>query len=128
MGLDDVPMKTRPTKAQEARERAQEEIEKLVREFCAFMEGKKGPWLVPSAKLNDRLDVKSCLPRSFDIAANWEARGLEVLRLDAIVDHVTEGGFNPQDHPTHQYTLLRVLYEGVPIEGEVAPGRELTYK
>ncbi len=62
VGLDDVPMKTRPSKAKEAKLNAEKEIEEICQNFREFLDGKQGSWLVPSSRITDRLDVKSCIP------------------------------------------------------------------
>ncbi len=128
VGMDDVPMKTRASKAQEARKNAEVEIETVLKCFGSFLAGKKGPWLVPGDRLNDRLDVKSCLPRTGgDIVASWKADGIEVMPLENIVVPIAGEVFNPQDTPNEVFTLLRVRYDGVAEEGEQAKGGELTY-
>lgn len=127
VGLDDVPMKTRPSKALQARKDAERESEEVIRAFNLFLKGKKGPWLVSGNALNDRLDVKSCLPRAKDVAETWRANGLEVVPLSVIFDPVYDGVLDPADAPEDSYTLLRVRYDGIAEEGEVAKGSELTY-
>lgn len=127
VGLDDVPMKTRASKALQARKDAERESDEVVRAFNLFLAGKKGPWLVSGSMLADRLDVKSCLPRTNDVSASWRANGLDVVPLSSVFDPITDGAFNPADAPDASYTLLRVRYDGIAEEGEVALGKELTY-
>lgn len=127
VGLDDVPMKTRPSKATLARRNAEQESEDVLKAFKLFSDGKKGPWLVGGELLHDRLDVKSCLPRINDVSETWRADGLEVVALSSIVEPITEGAFDPATDPEKLYTLLRVRYEGIAEEGEQAQGNELTY-
>lgn len=127
VGLDDVPMKTRPSKALLARQNAEQESEEVLKAFRSFLAGGKGGWLVGNDRLHDRLDVKSCLPRTDDVSATWCAEGLEVVALSSIVDPITDGAFDPATTPDRSYTLLRVRYDGVAEEGEKAQGNELTY-
>jgi type I restriction enzyme M protein len=127
VGLDDVPMKTRASKALQARQNAERESDEVVRAFKLFLAGKKGPWLVKGSMLTDRLDVKSCLPRTNDVSDTWRANGLAVVPLSTIFDPVIDGAFNPGDSPELSYTLLRVRYDGIAEEGEAALGSELTY-
>lgn len=126
VGLDDVPMKTRPSKALLARQNGEQESEEVLKAFRLFAAGKKGAWLVSSNLLSDRLDVKSCLPRTNDVATTWSADGLEVVPLSSIVDPVTNGAFDPATASEKSYALLRVRYDGIAEEGEVAQGNELT--
>ena len=128
VGMDDVPMKTRPSKALEARKNAERESDEVARAFQLFLSGKKGPWLVKGSALGDRLDVKSVLPRTNDVSATWRASGLDVVPLSIVFDPITTGPFNPADAPEASYTLLRVRYDGIAEEGEVALGDELTYR
>ncbi|MFA5867816.1 MAG: N-6 DNA methylase [Actinomycetota bacterium] len=127
VGLDDVPMKTRPSKAAEARTAAEDETRDLFEAFNLFMQGIKGPWRVRSGLIGDRLDVKSCLPRPNDISDKWRADGLNVVPLHTIVDKIENEGFNPKNEPSKLNTLLRVRYDGIPEEGDKALGEELTY-
>lgn len=128
VGLDDVPTKTRASKAAEARTRAESEIRDVTDAFRAFMDGKSGPWRVSADHILGRLDVKACLPRADNIVAQWRAEGREVARLDRLMDHIEYEGFIPQDEPERAYALLQVRYDGVAQEGETALGGELTYR
>jgi type I restriction enzyme M protein len=127
IGLDDVPMKTPKSKADEARALAEEESRQIIESFNRFMVGKKGPYVVSSARITDRLDVKSCLPRTDDISKDWLAEGLEVLPLQDIVENITSGGINPKDSPDEKFTFLRIKYDGLAEEGETRLGKEMTY-
>jgi len=127
VGLDDVPMKTRPSKALLARQNAERETQDVLKAFKLFLAGKKGPWLISGTRLNERLDVKSCLPRTHDVSATWKDEGLDVVPLSTVVDPITDGAFDPAEDPKSCYTLLRVRYDGIAEEGEKAEGGELTY-
>lgn len=127
LGLDDVPPKTPRSKADEARLRAERETDEIARSFHQFMNGQKGPYLVPSSRISDRLDVKWCLPRPHDVATEWQRDGLEIIPLGEIVDHITNEGFNPKDTPDATFTFLRVRYDGLAEEGESRLGSEITY-
>lgn len=127
VGLDDVPMKTRPSKALRVRQDAERESNEVLRAFKLFLAGKKGPWLVNANLLTDRLDVKSCLPRTNDVSAAWRASGLDVVPLSTVLDPIIDGQFDPAEAPEDSYTLLRVRYDGIAEEGESALGGELTY-
>jgi type I restriction enzyme M protein len=127
IGLDDVPTKTPPSKAAEAKFKAQKEIDLILQNFQKYLRGEKESWLVPASAISDRLDVKWCLPRQKDIVDEWIKKGIEVTTLEQIVDNITEGGFNPKDYPDTIFTLLRITYEGLPERGETRLGKELTY-
>lgn len=128
VGLDDVPMKTRPRKAQQARDRAEQEIGNVLSAFARFLEGKRGPWLVPASATSDRLDAKWCLPRQEDVADEWIQSGYSPRPLEEVVDRITEGGFDPRQQPDIEFTLLRIGYDGTPERGDNVLGKELTYR
>lgn len=127
VGLDDVPVKTRPSVAREARKLAEEEMAEVVKAYGEFLSGKRGPWLVSGDRIQDRLDVKFCLPRIESVEDDWLKAGLEVLTLEDIVEEITDTGFNPRLNAGEVYTLLRVRYDGIAEDGEKALGVELTY-
>ena len=129
IGLDDVPPKTPRSRADEARRLAEQESVHILSEFKKFMDGQKGPWLVPGTSIADRLDVKFCLPRpdAEDVSANWKAKGYEVTYLGDIAEGVFEDTLRPKDNPHEEFTFLRVRYDGVAEEGEKRLGREVTY-
>ena len=62
LGVDDMPVTTKPSKVLEARRMAMQEIETILDEFNKFKSGQKGEWLVEPERLMDRLDVKFCIP------------------------------------------------------------------
>jgi type I restriction enzyme M protein len=127
VGLDDVPMKTRASKASEARKNAAQEMASILSSFQDFMAGKKGPWLVTADRITDRLDVKYCLPRTSDIVNQWSQKNIGSLLLQDIVEPIASTGLNPGDSPDKLFTLLRVRYDGIAERGEVVYGKELTY-
>lgn len=127
VGLDDVPMKTRPSVALEKRKQAEQEIKEVLKAFNSFMSGKRGPWLVGGDLLTDRLDVKSCLPRVGSVEEVWSEQEYEVVKLGDIVEPIEEEGFNPGDTPDESYSLLRIRYDGIAEEGDKVLGADLTY-
>ena len=129
IGLDDVPPKTPVSRANNARRLAERDSEQILDAFRKFMAGEKGPWLVPANSIQDRLDVKFCLPRPEreDVAQDWIANGLEVIPLGDIVDEAARETLRPSDSPDEEFTFLRVRYDGIPEEGETRLGREITY-
>ncbi|MGI4792473.1 MAG: N-6 DNA methylase [Janthinobacterium lividum] len=127
VGIDDMPAKTRTNKALEAKKNAEQEINDIVRDFKTFQEGGKGPWIVSSNEIKERMDVKYCLPRPNKIEDIWAIAKIDIVPLADIVDHIVDEGFDPGDSPLDIFTLLRVRYDGVAEEGEKALGQELTY-
>ena len=128
VGLDDVPPKTPKSKADEARALAEIEANQICADFGKFLAGTQGPWLVSAAALQDRLDVKSCLPRTQDVADRWQMDGYQVLSLEQIVDPIDGPVFDPNVTPDDLLTFLRISYGGIAEEGEQRLGREVTYR
>ena len=129
IGLDDVPPKTPASKADQARGLAEKESKEILANLQQFMNGGKGPWLVPGSALADRLDVKFCLPRAEpeNVAMGWITKGYTVLPLKNIVDPITTEVLKPKDTPDAEFTFLRVRYDGMAEAGETRLGREITY-
>ena len=130
IGLDDVSPKTPASKAEQARHLAEVESAEILSSFKQFMNGTKGPWLVSPSAITDRLDVKFCLPRSEpeNVATGWVNSGYSIHPLEDIVDQVTEGVMRPKETPDHEFTFLRIRYDGIAEAGETRLGREITYR
>lgn len=127
IGLDNVPPKTSPSKAEEARKNALKETEQILKAFDAFLSGSKGPWLVPASNITNRLDAKYCLLRRKDVVDDWKDSGLTVLTLKDVVDPVDGPYIIPKEEPEKRFTFLQITYEGLPEEGETRLGKEITY-
>lgn len=127
IGLDDVPQKTPPSKAEKAVENALKETEEILETFNAFLSGEKGEWLISASRITDRLDAKYCIPRKNDVADEWEKNGYSVLKLEDIVDPVDGPYVKPKNEPDNIVTLLQITYEGIPQKGESRLGKEITY-
>jgi hypothetical protein len=124
--LDDVVLRTPPSVADKARAVAVEEIEEVLAEFRKYMDGKKGPWLVPSDQLDGRLDAKFLRPwRASDLLPKWN-------RIGAISESLTnlvESTWSPvRLEPNKEYKFLQVTYSGHAQLGETRLGREVSYK
>lgn len=128
IGRDDVPSRTPPSKAEEAKDNAEEEIKNVAQAFTDYLNGKKGDWLVPASRIRDRLDVKSCLPRKENMTEKWTAQGIEVVSLGKIVALVWEP-VEPHKRPNELFDLLYITYEGIAEEKpwKRRLGKELSY-
>jgi hypothetical protein len=58
IGIDDVPSKTPPSIAEQARKNAADEIDEIVSCYDRYVSGSAGPWLIKADRLVDRLDAK----------------------------------------------------------------------
>jgi type I restriction enzyme M protein len=125
VGLDDVPSRTPPSVADEARKKALEEIETVAAAYSQYVSGGRGPWLVEADKLNGRLDAKNLNPWSVDrLAATWTQAGARTEKLGALVDPIEN---IIEIKPDMQYTFLRISYEGFAEDGEKRLGKEISY-
>ena len=125
VGLDDVPSRTPPSVADEARRNALEEIENVAGAYSKYLSGERGPWLVRAERLNGRLDAKNLNPWSVDkLAATWARVGATTEKLSDLVDPVESMiDVKPDDY----YTFLRISYEGFAEDGERRLGKEISY-
>jgi type I restriction enzyme M protein len=125
IGLDDVVPSTRPSVAALAVAAARDEREEIVAAFRSYQSGTAGPWLVPPGRLSDRLDAKYLRPWSVrELEPGWDAAGVRVRPLAALVDHVVDP---VALEPDREYQFLRITYAGIAERGETALGREVSY-
>jgi type I restriction enzyme M protein len=127
LGVDDLPITTKPSKVDEARKLAIKETETILGEFRKYSEGKTGSWLVEVNQLNDRLDVKFCLPLVGRFVKAWKKSGTEVHFLSEVCvprDEIIEPR---KDHPNEEYRILTITYDGRCRTDEKRLGREINY-
>ncbi len=125
IGLDDVPPKTRPSDAEEAKRLAVEEIKEIFSAFSSFLNGQKGDWLVPSDRLDDRLDAKHLRPWSVSVLeSKWKNAGAISDVIENLFDPIEE---TVQLDPNTRYTFLRINYKGVAERGDTVLGKEVSY-
>jgi type I restriction enzyme M protein len=125
VGRDDVPPKTRASDAEQARTLAAEEMEEVAAAFRSFVQGQKGPWLVPADRFNDRLDAKYLRPWSVSELENvWKVAGAKCDTIENLFDPIEEA---VDVEPETRYAFLRISYEGRPERGDTALGKEVSY-
>jgi type I restriction enzyme M protein len=127
LGVDDLPVTTKPSKVQEARTLAMQEIETILVEFEKYKKGEKGPCLVEADRLTDRLDVKFCLPLTGRFVPIWKERGAEVYLVSEICvprDEIVEPR---KDLPDEEFRILTITYNGRCRADEKRKGREINY-
>jgi type I restriction enzyme M protein len=125
IGIDDVPTKTPPSVAEEARKNATNEIDEILSCYDQFSKGVKGPWLVKAERLSDRLDAKFLSPWSIEkLSGTWSRAGASTAVLGDLVDPVEE---TIQVWPDETYTFLRITYAGYATAGDRRLGKEISY-
>jgi type I restriction enzyme M protein len=120
VGNDD-PKRQRPRAGDaELRRLALSEIDDVMGEFARFQEGRGDPqYVVPAARVADRLDVKNCLMTPGRQEQLWREQGHRVLRLDEMLEErtfaadelVTKDSIDP-------VAVMVVRYEGTAEAGE----------
>lgn len=125
VGLDDVPSRTPPSVAEEARQKALAEIEEVSGNYEKYLNGQRGPWVVRADRLGGRLDAKNLNPWSVGaLEPAWIKAGATTAVLGDLVDPISE---EVKIDPSKKYTFLRISYEGYAEDGERRLGREISY-
>ncbi len=128
LGVDDMPITTNPTKVINARKLANEEILNIINEYNKFKKGEKDYWYVSSDRLNDRLDVKFCVPLQGRYISKWENKGFNVFPLHKICD-IREEIIQPKnDYPENEFRILTITYSGRCKTDEIRKGADINYK
>lgn len=128
LGVDDLPPTSRRSRVKAAREAADKEMADLLARFRDFTDGKASETGVAPERIKDRMDVKSCLPRSDDLERLWRRRGVRIEPLEDLVSRVWVPE-SPRANPEKRYVTLTVSYDGIPArkiwQGRL--GKEITY-
>ncbi len=124
IGIDDLTPRASEADIQEARAKANREIETITESYKEFMAGKPAPVVLSPERLADRLDLKYCVPLFGRMAKRWREQGIEVRHFSDCVT-LTEDMINPGDYPDQQFTLLRVSYAGRCEVDKISPGSRI---
>ena len=127
LGVDDLPITTKPSKVNEARKLAMNEIETILEEFRKYSEGTNGSWLVDGDQLRDRLDVKFCLSLAGRFVQSWKKSGAEVYHIYEICEPRDEIIEPRKNHPNNEYRILTIGYDGRCRAEEKRFGSEINY-
>ena len=103
------------------RENAIGEIETVGLEYYAFRAGEGNPkYIVPPEKIEDRLDVKSCLMTSGRMVAGWQKRGMEVITLQELAKprEFLDDDTIDTSESDEAVTYLRITYTGYAEAGD----------
>lgn len=128
LGVDDLPVTSSKSKIEEARKKANEEIETICKEFDKYVNGKSSDWVVMPEKLTNRLDLKFCLSEPGRFVSKWKKAGYQVIKVSDIANPV-ENIVNPRDqkHSNIEYRILTISYEGRIRANEVRKGKYIGY-
>lgn len=127
IGLDDVPQKTPPSVAAEAKRMADNEADDILRRFNDFLKGGAMENRVSASRIVDRLDVKACLPRKESTLPDWYANESKVLTLDHVVELIEDEVSRDDLDESEKIQFLMVSYDGTTQKGEERLVSEVTY-
>ena len=114
LGVDDLTPRASDADIQEARSRAEDETELILKGYESYLAGKpaSGKGLIlPAGRLTDRLDLKYCAPEFGRMVSEWRAKGIGVRKLSEIVKPV-EDLIVPKEHGKTDFKLIKVSYDG----------------
>lgn len=129
VGVDDPKRQRMKSSDPIARRDADEEIEVVAREFERFSKGfGNDKFTVPGPRLLDRLDAKACLFEPNSRARSWLGRGLDVKRLDELVQ---ERPYDPEEkieaEAAEGMESLIVKYDGSCLTGPAIDSQNSSY-
>jgi len=112
LGIDDLTPRASDADIQAARDKAEEETDKIISGYQAYLSGQTGPIVLKPEDIADRLDLKFCVPLFGRMAAKWRKAGIEIKEFSQCVK-IIEDEVVPSDHPDIEFTLIKVTYDGV---------------
>ena len=116
------------------RKKASLEIMNVETLYSSFLDGrpKTKKWSVQAAAIQDRMDVKSCLPKPARNVRLWKKSGFKVITLGELVDIVyfqdSDDDVVMTDECDEIVTHLRVRYDGFAEAGEQIFASDSKYK
>lgn len=140
VGVDEVA-RQRVLPIDEANRRAAElEINHVAHLYQAFLNGDSEAenWIVPASEVQDRIDVKACLPKPGRNVDKWKSEGLTVVTVDSVLtpiflteDSAADAGRQNDiiisADTDDEVTSLRVRYDGGAEAGESFIASDSTY-
>ena len=129
LGVDDLAPRAALADIEDARAASNEEMGVILREYRQFLAGEsvERGLVLPSDRLHDRLDLKSCAPELGRMADDWQALGAELKLLRECVAPVVEY-VTPAAYPQETFKLLKVSYEGRCLLERVREGSRIKAK
>ncbi len=140
VGIDEVARQRVLPIDEENRKAAESEIEEVTTLYSAFLNGgsSANPWTVEPGVIENRMDVKACLPSAGRNVAKWKEAGHQVLSVGSMLSpaFIAPEGYAELDRsediviPTENddlVTLLRVRYDGIAEPGETIVASDSKY-
>jgi len=125
VGIDDPSRQRILPVDEENRRRASAEIQEVTALYRAFQRGDSAaaPWKVKATAIEDRFDVKACLPEAGARVRDWEEAGFTVQPLETFL-HLAVNDDNKDERlidtssSDELVSYLRVRYDGFCEAGE----------
>ena len=129
LGVDDLAPRASLADIEDARAASNEEMDTILREYRQFLAGEsvERGLVLPSARLQDRLDLKACAPELGRMVDDWRTQGADIKLLRECVTEAAEA-VSPADCPQREYKLLKVSYEGQCMVERVRKGERIKAK
>ena len=124
LGVDDLPSKASERDVARARQSAEEETERICIEFERYLDGESTEYVLTPDLLENRLDLRNCVPLLGRRVPVWKQSGIVVKYLDEVVD-VVDSVINPHEHPDTLFNMLKVSYAGECELDEVRAGKDI---
>jgi restriction endonuclease S subunit len=99
-----------------------------LREFNKFNKGEKGEWFVSPDRIENRMDVKYCIPLKGRFIDSWIKAGFEVKQLKEVCEPREEVIEPKTDFPDEEFRILTITYTGRCRADEIRIGSEINYK
>lgn len=128
LGVDDMPITTPQATINKARKEANEEIERILKDYHDFERGANSMWRVPSDRLQGRLDVKYCIPFKGRFVSKWHTEGFGTRKLSELFDECTDLINPKKDYSSEVYRILTIKYNGSSSIDEERIGEDIDGK
>lgn len=112
LGVDDLTPRASDADIEEARAKAEQETKHILKGYLQYLNGSAKEHTIEATRINDRLDLRYCVPLFGRMAKKWQAQGVEVRRLEECV-RLVEEEITPSAHPDTDFVLIKVTYDGV---------------
>ncbi|MCL1809755.1 MAG: SAM-dependent methyltransferase, partial [Clostridiales bacterium] len=93
--------------------------------YRKYLNGIVGSWLVPSAAISDRLDVKFCINDRGRKKKFWQEQGYQTTKIGNELNVQRNRGTILEDDA--EYQLLKVTYDGDVLEGDILTSETSSY-
>ena len=125
LGLASKTAKRIGISKQELEREKPKETSRIISNYRKYLSGNRGRYVVSSARITDRLDVKYCKGEKGRRRKTWRSKGKAVDQLGNTLVKVVDRAVSVAD--ANEYRMLKVAYNGEVLEADQAFGDELSY-